>query len=54
MFFRFASKVAFSLPPKNSKIPCDYQVLGNPLRKKTIPKMSLKFLKNTTLKKETI
>ncbi|EMO30570.1 hypothetical protein LEP1GSC170_0310 [Leptospira interrogans serovar Bataviae str. HAI135] len=33
MFFRFASKVAFSLPPKNSKIPCDYQVLGNPLRK---------------------
>lgn len=52
LFFRFASKVAFSLPPKNSKIPCDYQVLGNPLRKKTIPKMSLKFFEKYDTKKK--
>ncbi|MDV6237303.1 UDP-N-acetylglucosamine--N-acetylmuramyl-(pentapeptide) pyrophosphoryl-undecaprenol N-acetylglucosamine transferase [Leptospira ellisii] len=52
LFFRFADKAAFSFPPKDPKIPCDWQVLGNPLRKKTIPKMSLKFSEKYDTKKK--
>ncbi|PJZ69396.1 UDP-N-acetylglucosamine--N-acetylmuramyl-(pentapeptide) pyrophosphoryl-undecaprenol N-acetylglucosamine transferase [Leptospira perolatii] len=43
IFFKFASKVAFSFPPKNTNIPTDWEVLGNPLREKIVPKLALKF-----------
>ncbi|PJZ51781.1 UDP-N-acetylglucosamine--N-acetylmuramyl-(pentapeptide) pyrophosphoryl-undecaprenol N-acetylglucosamine transferase [Leptospira adleri] len=43
LFFRFANKAAFSFPPINHSVPCDWSIIGNPLRKKTLPKMSLKF-----------
>ncbi|EQA45714.1 putative undecaprenyldiphospho-muramoylpentapeptide beta-N-acetylglucosaminyltransferase [Leptospira broomii serovar Hurstbridge str. 5399] len=43
IFFRFADKVAFSFPPQDTKLSCQWEILGNPLRSKTVPKLALKF-----------
>ncbi|TGL49443.1 UDP-N-acetylglucosamine--N-acetylmuramyl-(pentapeptide) pyrophosphoryl-undecaprenol N-acetylglucosamine transferase [Leptospira wolffii] len=43
IFFKFADKVAFSFPPKDPKVSARWEILGNPLRSKTVPKLALKF-----------
>ncbi|TGK18794.1 UDP-N-acetylglucosamine--N-acetylmuramyl-(pentapeptide) pyrophosphoryl-undecaprenol N-acetylglucosamine transferase [Leptospira fluminis] len=43
IFFRFAKKAAFSFPPKAAPLSCEWEILGNPLRKKAVPKLTLKF-----------
>lgn len=52
IFFRFADKVAFSFPPKDTKLSCSWEILGNPLRSKTVPKLALKFSEKWDPKKK--
>ncbi|EMK01010.1 MULTISPECIES: glycosyltransferase [unclassified Leptospira] len=52
IFFRFADKVSFSFPPKDTKISCSWEILGNPLRSKTVPKLALKFSEKWDPKKK--
>ncbi|MCE9500839.1 MAG: UDP-N-acetylglucosamine--N-acetylmuramyl-(pentapeptide) pyrophosphoryl-undecaprenol N-acetylglucosamine transferase [Leptospira sp.] len=45
-FQSFADKIAFSFPPENfSRLKENYKVIGNPIRKKIIPLVSIKFSK---------